>query len=281
MELEFFKMHGSGNDYILIDNRYSKIEEEELAKLAKKFCTRRFSVGSDGLLLLYESSIGDVKMRIFNADGSEAEMCGNGIRCFAKFCYESGIVAKTEMKIETSSGLKTVCLTPKRKKVSEVKVEMGTPDFARKHIPMTGNGRCIDEELKVEDSIFRITCLSVGNPHCVIFVDDVSSFPVNNIGPKIEMHTMFPKRTNVEFVQILSENELKARIWERGVGETLACGTGACAAVVAANELGKAGSECVVHVSGGDLKVKYLRGNITMTGPAEMVFKGLIEIPDQ
>jgi len=281
VEISFWKMHGLGNDYILIDNRDGKIREKDLVKLAQRLCQRRFSVGADGLLLLYESYLADVKMRIFNADGSEAEMCGNGIRCFAKYCYENGIVDKTDLRIETLAGIKKTWLKIMDGKVEVVTVDMGKPILEREMIPVLGKGRCIDEELVVDGAMFQITCLSVGNPHCLIFVDDVNGFPVETFGPKIETHQLFPKRINVEFVQVLKRDELKVRVWERGVGETLACGTGACASVVAGNLLGKTERACTVHLLGGDLDIKYMDDNILMTGPSESVFKGIIEMGDQ
>ncbi len=267
-------MHGLGNDYIVMDNRDGKIGEKELGGLARKLCERRFSVGADGLLLVYDSEMADAKMRIFNADGSEAEMCGNGIRCFAKYCYENSIVEKkTELKIETLAGVKTVWLNVSGEKVRWAKVDMGLPILERSGIPMLGEGTCVDEDLEVDGKMFKVTCLSVGNPHCVIFVDDVKNYPVEEIGPKIEGHRLFPNRVNVNFAQILNRKELSLRVWERGCGETLACGTGACASVVAANLLRKVDKEATVHLLGGDLQIQYSR-NVFMSGPAEKVFEG-------
>jgi len=276
--LKFWKMHGLGNDYLLIDNRDGKIREEDLGKVAQSLCRRRFSVGADGLLLLYNSTVADAKMRIFNADGSEAEMCGNGIRCFAKYCYENNVVDKTELRIETLAGIKKVWLKIEAGKINSVTVDMGKPILERRRIPLFGDGKCIDEELKIDDATFRITCLSVGNPHCVIFVEDVDNFPVETFGPKIENHPLFPNRINVEFVQAVNRDELKVRIWERGVGETLACGTGACAAVVAGNILGKTDSVCIVHLLGGGLRIRYEDDRILMTGAAEKAFEGIVHV---
>ncbi|MEM3815610.1 MAG: diaminopimelate epimerase [Candidatus Bathyarchaeia archaeon] len=278
-ELVFWKMHGLGNDYILIDNRGGWLREESLSQLAQKLCRRRFSVGADGLLLVCDSALADVKMRIFNADGSEAEMCGNGIRCLAKYCYENGVVEKSEMKIETLAGLKTVWLNLDGGRVKSVTVDMGSPVFKRESIPIAGEGEFIDEELKVNDEVFRATCLSVGNPHCVIFVENVDIFPVEYYGPLIENNPLFPKRINVEFAQVVSWDLIKVRVWERGVGETLACGTGACASVVAGNILGLIGRECRVQLLGGELSVKYAKdGRVFMSGPAETVYKGIIDM---
>lgn len=271
--LKFWKMHGLGNDYIVIDNMENILSEKEKTSLAVKLCRRKFSVGADGLILIEKSFVADVKMRIFNSDGSEAEMCGNGIRCLAKYCYENKIVLKEELKVETLAGVKKVWLNLDNGEVKSVKVDMGYPIFEREYIPMVGDGLCINEELKIEDKKFNITCLSLGNPHCVIFLDDVENFPVEKFGPLIENHKLFPKRVNVEFVKVLNMGELKIRVWERGCGETFACGTGACASVVAGNLLGKVGRKVVVHLVGGDLNIEYL-GSIFLEGSVEKVFEG-------
>jgi diaminopimelate epimerase len=273
--MRFWKMHGLGNDYIVIDNRDEKISGDHAAGLAKRLCERRFSVGADGLLLVSRSKAADAKMRIFNADGSEAEMCGNGIRCFAKYCYENGIVKKNEFTIETLSGLKHVWLTVKGDEVKTVKVNMGAPNWERSSLPMVGHGTCINENLEVDGEVFRVTCLSMGNPHCITFVDKIDDFPVGQIGPKIENHKAFPKRTNVVFVQVLNNNQLKVRVWERGCGETLACGTGTCAAAAAANKLGKVSNKVTVHVQGGDLQVE-VAASMYLSGAAEKVFEGTL-----
>ncbi|MEM1582471.1 MAG: diaminopimelate epimerase [Candidatus Bathyarchaeia archaeon] len=279
VELEFWKMHGLGNDYIVIDNRGGKLNDDAISLLARKLCRRRFSVGADGLLLLYNSVAADVKMRIFNADGSEAEMCGNGIRCLAKYCYENGIVNKREINVETLAGIKSVWLEIVDGRVRSATVDMGSPLFERGKIPVVGGGKFIDEDIKVDDALFRATCLSVGNPHCVIFVNEVEGFPVEYYGPKIENHSMFPRRINVEFVQVLRKDLLKVRVWERGVGETLACGTGACASVVAGSILGKVDRECTVQLLGGELKIRYAENDrVFMTGPAEKVYSGVIDL---
>lgn len=280
LRLFFWKMHGLGNDYIVIDNRDERIGDELLAEIARLLCRRRFSIGADGILLLYNSSIADVKMRIFNADGSEAEMCGNGIRCLAKYCYERGIVRKDVMDIETLAGVKRVWLELSDGRVSLITVDMGSPTFDREKIPIIGQGKFINEEIEVDGERFRATCLSIGNPHCVIFVNEVSSFPVERYGPKIERHEIFPRRINVEFVQVIRPDLIAVRVWERGVGETLACGTGACASVIAGRVLGLLNSECTVRLLGGDLKVKYDEpsNKVFLTGPAEKVYEGVIEL---
>ena len=271
--MKFWKMHGLGNDYIVIDNRNEKISDTEAAELAQKLCERRFSVGADGLLLVSNSSLADVKMLIFNADGSEAEMCGNGIRCFAKYCYENNIAKKNELTVETLAGIKRTWLTVEDNTVTSVMVDMGAPTLDRSKIPMLGQGTCINEDLQVNGEQYKVTCLSVGNPHCVIFVDNLDDFPVQIMGPKIENHKFFPKKINAEFVQVLNRNELKVRVWERGCGETLACGTGACAAVAAGNLLRKVGDKVRVHLLGGDLEVEYAE-RLFLSGPAEKVFEG-------
>jgi len=268
-------MHGLGNDYILIDNIDQGISDEHAPELARNLCTRRFSIGADGLLLIYSSKVADIKMRIFNADGSEAEMCGNGIRCFSKYCYENGIVLKPEFKVETLSGIKQIRLTMKGSEVGSIKVDMGSPKWERSAIPMQGQGTCINETLEVDHELYHVTCLSMGNPHCIIFVENVDEFPVDSVGPIIENHKAFPHRTNVGFVQVLTFNELKVRVWERGCGETLACGTGTCAAVAAANKLGKVGNKVTVHVLGGDLQVEVGK-TLFLSGAAEKVFEGVL-----
>jgi diaminopimelate epimerase len=273
--MKFWKMHGLGNDYIVIDNRNGKISDAEAAELALELCKRRFSVGADGILFTSNSASADVKMRIFNADGSEAEMCGNGIRCFAKYCYENRVARKSELVVETLAGMKRAWLTVENGLVQSVKVDMGVPVLERSKIPMLGQGTCVNQDLQVNGEAYKATCLSVGNPHCVIFVDDVDDFPVQRVGPKIENHRLFPKRTNVEFAQVLSGNEVKVRVWERGCGETLACGTGACATVVAGNLLKKLGGKVRVHLLGGDLEVEYAE-SLFLNGPAEKVFEGTL-----
>ena len=272
--MNFWKMHGLGNDYVVVDNRDGKVADKDASDLAKKLCERRLSVGADGLLLAYDSKAAEVRMRIFNADGSEAEMCGNGIRCFAKFCYETGITVKNEFDVETNAGAKHVWLTVQNGKVKQVKADMGAPNWDRRVLPMIGEGQCINEDLKVdENETYKVTCLSMGNPHCIIFVDNVDESPVEYIGPIIENHKAFPNRINVGFVQVINKTELKVRVWERGCGETLACGTGTCAAVAAANRLGKVANQVTVHVLGGDLQVEVGK-TLLLSGAAEKVFEG-------
>lgn len=273
--LKFWKMHGLGNDYVVVNNMDGNIDTKIMADLAKTLCQRRFSVGADGLIFACKSEDADVKMRIFNQDGSEAEMCGNGIRCLAKFCYENGIARKSELTIETLAGIKKVWMTMDKTgtNVKTVKVDMGEPSFERKSLPMLGEGNFINQELKIDGKTYKATCLSVGNPHCVIFTKNVNEIHLEDIGPKIERHKLFPNRINVEFAQLINSKEVKARVWERGVGETMACGTGACAIAVVGNVLGMTGKKVKVHLLGGDLEVYYY-GRILMEGPAVKVFAG-------
>jgi len=274
--IQFWKMHGLGNDYIVIDNRDEKISNQRASALAKKLCTRHFSVGADGLLLVCNSTVADVKMKIFNSDGSEAEMCGNGIRCFSKYCYETGIIKKSEFQVETLSGIKSIWLSFSDDKVTTVKVDMGTPNWDCKSLPMTAEGTYINCNLAVNDENYSVTCLSMGNPHCVIFVENVDKTLVECVGPLVENHKFFPKRTNVGFVQVIRDDELKVRVWERGCGETFACGTGTCAAVAAANKLGKVSTKVTVHVLGGDLQVEIGKGRLFLSGASEKVYQGIL-----
>ncbi|MHC2994472.1 MAG: diaminopimelate epimerase [Candidatus Atribacteria bacterium] len=279
MKINFIKMHGIGNDFILIDCLHKSLGDSSfLSYLAKKLCDRNFGIGADGLILILPSSKTDLRMRIFNFDGSEAEMCGNGIRCFAKYAYENKLVSKIKFTVETLAGIITPELIFKNKEISGIKVDMGIPKLKRREIPMEGEDSptVVNETFKINSKqIFKITCISMGNPHCIIFVNDVQSIPVDEIGPKIENHPLFPEKTNVEFIQVLNKQEINFRVWERGVGETLACGTGACAALVAAVLNKKTDRQALIHLLGGDLTIEWANDkHIYMTGPAELVFKG-------
>jgi len=286
MKINFVKMHGLGNDFILIDCINKSLGDSSfLSYLAKKLCNRNFGIGADGLILILPSSKAALRMRIFNYDGSEAQMCGNGIRCFAKYAYENKLVSKNKFTVETLAGIITpelIFQDLKDKKVLRVKVDMGTPKLRRREIPMVGEDTptVVDEVLKINtEQTFKVTCVSMGNPHCIIFVDDVQSIPVNEIGPKIENHPLFPEKTNVEFIQVINKKEINFRVWERGVGETLACGTGACAALVASVLNKKSEHQVIIHLTGGDLDIHWADDeHIYMTGPAELVFKGEMEI---
>lgn len=274
--IKFTKMHGIGNDYLYIDARRKKLKN--IDDLAKRMSHRNFGVGSDGIILILNSSVADFKMRIFNADGSEAEMCGNGIRCFAKYVYDHGLIKKKKISIETLAGIKNIELFTRHDKVSKVRVDMGEPILLRERIPMQGDpGMVIDEDLQLDGIKFKITAMSMGNPHAVIYVEDVENFPVKKYGPMIENHPLFPKRTNVEFVQVISKKEVVQRTWERGSGETLACGTGASAVTVAGILTKRTERNITVHLSGGDLEIEWNENNnrVYMTGPAVEVFEGI------
>jgi len=283
MKIDFVKMQGLGNDFILIDCLSKPLGDSSfLSYLAKKLCNRNFGIGADGLILILPSSKADLRMRIFNYDGSEAQMCGNGIRCFAKYAYENKLVSKNKFTVETLAGIITPELTITNNKILGVKVNMGTPKLRRREIPMNGKdtSTVVNETLKINpEQTFKITCVSMGNPHCITFVNDVQSIPVDEIGPKIENHPLFPEKTNVEFIQVLNKQEINFRVWERGVGETLACGTGACAALVAAVLNKKTDREATIHLPGGDLDIQWAdNGHVYMAGPAELVFRGEMEI---
>ncbi len=274
--LKFTKMQGAGNDYVYVNCFKEQIDNPQ--EMAVRVSNRNFGIGSDGLILIMPSSVADVRMRMFNSDGSESEMCGNGIRCVAKYAYDHGIVSKTEIKAETGAGILTLQLVPGADgKIEKVRVNMGLPRLLRVEIPMTGEAdvQVVAEPLMVLDRTFRITCVSMGNPHCVIFVDDVENFPVSTYGPLIENSELFPRRTNVEFVQIISRNEVRQRTWERGAGETLACGTGSSAVMAACVLNGLTEKQILNHLSGGDLEMEWAEdGSIYMTGPAVEVFSG-------
>ena len=272
--LEFTKMQGLGNDYIYIDA--TKIRIKNPSMLAKYMSDRHFGVGADGLILILPSSKADFSMRMFNADGSEAEMCGNGIRCVAKFVYDKCLTDKKIITVDTKAGIKTLTLNVVGKYVDTVKVDMGIPKYESECIPVISNTK-IAKNLKIEilDKIFDVTCVSMGNPHTVIFVDDVDSFDVKKYGELIEKNEMFPQRTNVEFVEIKDNLNIKMRVWERGTGETLACGTGACASVVACVLNGLTSCNVRVKLLGGNLDILYNDNNhVYMTGPAKTVFEG-------
>ncbi len=274
--MKFTKMHGAGNDYVYVDGFSENIADP--VELARAVSDRHFGIGGDGLILILPSERADVRMRIFNADGSEAEMCGNGLRCVAKYAHDHGLVQGRSLTVETGAGLLPVEMFINAAGwVDRVRVNMGRPRLTRAEIPMTGSAdeRVIDFRLTVLDRTFRISCVSMGNPHCVIFVDDVNTFPVATFGPIIENHPLFPRRTNVEFVEVLSAQEVRQRTWERGAGETLACGTGASAVTVAGLLTGRTGKQLLNHLAGGDLEMAWDgAGEVFMTGPAVEVFTG-------
>jgi diaminopimelate epimerase len=278
--MKFTKMQGAGNDYVYLNGFEERVENPE--QLAVRVSNRNFGIGSDGLILILPSERADVRMRMFNADGSESEMCGNGIRCVAKYAYDHGLITKREITAETGAGILTLQLfMNSRNKVEKVRVNMGAPRLSRPEIPMQGSEaeQVVAEPLNILRTIFNITCVSMGNPHCIIFVDDVENIQVEKYGPLIENHELFPRRTNVEFVQVVSPVEVRQRTWERGAGETLACGTGASAVCVAGVLNGVTGKKILNHLSGGDLELEWGEdGNVYMTGPAVEVFSGEIDL---
>jgi len=276
--MRFIKMHGIGNDYVYVDCFQEIVSDPQ--QLAVRMSDRHCGVGGDGLILIMPSTQADARMRMFNADGSEAQMCGNGIRCVAKYVYESGIGRKPELTVETLAGVLRLRLFTANGTVEKVQVDMGVPRLRRQDIPMRGEGeRVLGEKLAAGDREFEVTCVSMGNPHCVIYVDDVDNFPVAHYGPLLEHHVQFPQRTNVEWIEWLNRRELRQRTWERGSGETLACGTGACAATVASILNGKTDRAITVHLLGGDLEIEWGADNhVYMTGAAVEVFRG--EWPD-
>lgn len=274
--MKFTKMHGCGNDYVYINCFEEKIENP--TELAIKVSNRHFGVGSDGLILICPSDKADFRMDMYNADGSQSEMCGNGIRCVGKYVYDYGLTNKDEVSVETLAGIKYLKFQIEDGKVKMITVDMGEPELIAVNVPVVSeNEKAIDEEIIVDGVAYRMTCVSMGNPHSVVFVDSTSEFPLEEIGPKFESHERFPRRVNAEFVQVLSENEVNMRVWERGTGETLACGTGTCATAVACILNGKTKDEVKVHLLGGDLIIKWDRdtNHIYMTGPAEVVFDGV------
>ena len=274
--MKFVKMHGAGNDYVYINGFEEKVGDP--AGLAVAVSDRHFGIGSDGLILILPSQVADIRMQMFNADGSEAEMCGNGVRCVAKYAYEHGLVSGKEIAVETGAGILALqLLINAGNRVDKVRVNMGKPRLTRREIPMTGapDEQAVAVQLPILDRTFQITCVSMGNPHCIIFVDQVADFPVTKYGPAIEHHPLFPKRTNVEFVEVVSAGEVRQRTWERGAGETLACGTGASAVTVAGVLTGRTGRKLINHLTGGDLEMEWApTGDIYMTGPAVQVFAG-------
>ena len=273
--IKFTKMHGLGNDYVYIDAINQKIEKEE--KLAKFVSNRNFGIGSDGLILICKSNIADFKMKMFNSDGSEAEMCGNGIRCVGKFVYDKGLTNKTTIKIETLAGIKTLILNTKEGKVETVRVDMGEPILEAEKIPVISTEKPVKNlELEAEGKKFKFTCVSMGNPHAITIVENTKEFDVEKYGKILEIDKAFPKKANIEFAQIVDKNNIKMRVWERGAGETLACGTGSCATAVACNLNGLTDRNVNIELLGGTLNIEWNEkdNHIYMTGPAVTVFDG-------
>ena len=277
--MRFTKMHGLGNDYIYINAFEEEIENPE--ELSLKISDRHFGIGSDGIVLIMPSKTSDFRMRMFNSDGSEAEMCGNASRCVAKYVYDVGLTDKEQITLETLAGVKILKMHLNDGKVDKVTVNMGQPIIKSKDIPVLhSKEEIIDEALNIEGKEYRITCVSMGNPHCIIYVDKVSSFNLEKVGPKIENHEIFPKKINAEFAEIVDRKNINMRVWERGSAETLACGTGACATLVASVLNDYADRKATLHLLGGDLEIEWNEAdnNIYMIGPATTVFQGEIEI---
>ncbi len=277
--MKFTKWQGCGNDFLLIDCR-----EKELADygaFAKKSCDRHFGVGGDGVLVIRTSEKADFRMRIFNADGSEAEMCGNGIRCFARYLYDNHITDKKKFTVETGAGILVPEIVEKDGVVTGVRVDMGEPVLEADKIPMAGYGnrRVVNEPVEVAGRKWNITGVSMGNPHCVVFVDDIKTTPIEEVGPIFEVQERYPKKTNTEFVQVLDRQHMRMRVWERGAAITLACGTGACATLTAAVLNGKTDRRAEITLDGGKLDIEWSEkdNHIYMTGPAVQVFAGEVE----
>lgn len=277
--MKFTKMHGIGNDYIYINAITEKIENP--SELAIKLSAYHFGVGSDGLILIMESDKADFRMRMFNSDGSEAEMCGNGLRCVAKFVYDKGLTTKTEFDVETGAGIRHVVVHVKDGEVETVTLDMGAPILKPALIPTSfpGEDPIINKTLTVGENNFSVTCVSMGNPHCIIFTEKVALTDVKRLGSSLERCNAFPKGANIEFAEIVDDSHIKMRVWERGSGETLACGTGACATLVAAHLNNLCGRHATLHLLGGDLHIVWNENDnhIYMTGPATIVYEGTIK----
>ncbi len=290
MKIEFVKMHGAGNDYVYVDCTEKELPNMEA--VSEYVSHRRFSIGSDGLICICRSDIADFKMRMFNADRSEGKMCGNGVRCVAKFVYDNGLTDKTKITLETMAGVKEIEMTVADGKVVSAKVDMRKPVFKCAEIPMISDhfmfvdqGLVLSDNYGEEKVVYNGTSISMGNPHFVTFVKDVDSLDLEKLGPQFEHHKLFPEGVNTEFVEIIDKNTVKFRVWERGSGETWACGTGASAVAVACvllNNAGKKGEPLTVIAKGGTLKVTYEKNDhVTLEGGAEEAFRGTVEIPDE
>lgn len=277
--MKFTKMQGLGNDYIYVDCTEKVLEDP--SKIAKFVSDRHFGIGSDGLVLILKSEIADFRMRMFNSDGSEAEMCGNAIRCVGKFVYDNHLTTSAKINIETLAGIKVLDMKVKDGTVDQVTVDMGEPILVPKDIPVQSDkDRFISQPVEVNGISYTVTAVSMGNPHAITYVEDVMTFPLEVVGPKMETHSLYPRKINAEFVQVLDRQTLKMRVWERGAGETLACGTGACAVLVASVLNGLSDRRATVKLLGGDLFIEWKEENnrVYMTGPAVKVFDGEIEI---
>ena len=287
MKLNFTKMEGLGNDYVYVNCFKETVDNP--SELSKKVSDRHFGIGSDGLILIKPSQVADFTMEMYNADGSQSEMCGNGIRCVGKYVYDYGLTDKEDISVETLAGIKYLKFVIDKKDASDrgtvamVTVNMGEPIFTPAEVPVAIDedlDKVVDYPVNIDGTSYNITCISMGNPHCITYVEDTDAFPLEEIGPKFESSPLFPRRVNAEFVQVVSRDYLKMRVWERGSGETLACGTGTCATVVASILNGLTEDEVTVRLLGGELIIKWDRETnlVYMTGPAKVVFDGVIEI---
>ena len=278
--MKFTKMHGIGNDYIYVNCFEEKVDNPE--KVSIYVSDRRKGIGSDGLVLIMPSDKADFRMRIFNADGSEAMMCGNATRCIGKYVYDKGLTDKTEITLETNSGIKFLTLFPENGKVEFVEVDMGKAILTPKDIPVNSDKeRFISEPVEVDGKEYKITCVSMGNPHAIVYMDDIKDLELEKIGPSFENHKLFPDRINTEFIEVIDSHTLNMRVWERGSGETFACGTGACASVVASvlNGYCNHDEEVTVHLRGGDLKITWNSdGTVIMKGPAALICDGDVDV---
>jgi diaminopimelate epimerase len=275
--LPFRKLHGTANDFVYVDARGGLPADP--AVLAPRICDRHRGIGADGLILLLDSSSADCRMRIFNVDGSTAEMCGNGIRGFAKYVLDHGLVRADPLRVETDAGVKTITVRRDGGKVASITVDMGPPEWDGRRIPVDADGTVLERSLAVNGRNWTVSCVSMGNPHCVVFVDDPGTLALAEIGPAFERHPFFPRRVNTEFIAVESKERLRMRVWERGAGETLACGTGACAAAVVAARTGRTGRHVTVALPGGELEIDWRADDhVYMTGDAVEVFAGEIEV---
>ena len=277
--MRFTKMHGLGNDYVYVNGFQEKIENP--SEVAKYVSDRHFGIGSDGLILINPSEVADFEMEMYNADGSQGAMCGNGIRCVAKYVYDYGLTDKTNISVDTKSGIKYLDLTVANGKVALVKVNMGQPELNAEKIPMIyKKQQVIQQPLAVKDNIYEVTAVSMGNPHVIVYMDQIRDLAIEKIGPDFEKHPAFPEGVNTEFVHVIDRKTVEMRVWERGSGETLACGTGACAVAVACVLNGYTEEEVTVRLLGGELKIFWNRKEnlVYMTGPAEVVFDGTINL---
>lgn len=279
--MKFTKMQGCGNDYVYVNGFEEKIPLEQKPALVQKLSDRHFGIGGDGVIFINPSDVADFEMEMYNADGSRSEMCGNGIRCVAKYVYDKGLTNATEISIVSAGKIKYLQLTVEENKVTRVRVNMGSPILAPELVPVEAEGeQVVDEPITVDGQEYRMTCVSMGNPHAVVFMDGVKEMNLEKIGPSFENHKRFPKRTNTEFVEILDRKNVFMRVWERGTGETLACGTGCCATAVACVLNGLTDNEITVKLLGGEISIEWDReaNLIYMTGPATIVFDGEVEI---